>query len=158
MDTAPLLFQQARNAFNSVRISKGQIATIATCDANGVPNLAPIGSMRVVDEHTVHVLQGSLPRTLRNLQMNPKAAFSVTLPLTTWGGLRSLFRSDTQEPLGYRIYCELMSIEEEPSLVQMEAREIAGRVPRLLRGGFLRFCNSNLKRLWRFRILEVRVT
>jgi hypothetical protein len=152
------LFEQARNAFNSIQISKGQVVTIATCDADGVPDLAPIGSMRVVDEHTVHVLQGFLPRTLRNLKINPKAAFSVTLPPTTLGSFKTILGKDANAPLGYRMYCELTSIEEEQALVQSEARELTRRAPLLLRGAFLRFCERNLKRLLRFRIVEVRPT
>jgi hypothetical protein len=151
------LFQQAQAAFNSIKIMKGQITSIGTCDSEGHPNVAPIGSMRIVDANTVHVLQGFLPRTIKNLESNPRAAFSVTLP-TTLGSLISMFRSGDDAPVGYRVYCELTSIEDDNATVKMEAQELLRRVPWLVRRPFKRFCDKNLKRLLKFKILAIRAT
>src|SRR5512145_1300058 len=157
MNADPQLFQQAQAAFNSIKVLKGQVATIATCDSQGLPNVAPIGSMRIVDSNTVHVLQGLLPRTMKNLGSNPRAAFSVTLP-TTWATALSMLRSGDDAPMGYRVYCELESIEDDVAAVKLEAQKILGRVPRWLRGSFARFCDKNLRRLLKFRITEIRPT
>jgi hypothetical protein len=153
----PKLFDQVQRAFNSIRVMRGQVAHIATCDSMGSPNLAPIGSMRIVDPRTVHVLQGMLPRTSRNLDANPRAAFSVTTPLT-FGRFAAMLRSRPDVPLGYRVYCELVDIDDSPAAVREEAGEILRRMPRLLRGAFSRFCAKNLKRLLKFKILEIRAT
>jgi hypothetical protein len=157
METDPRLFQQAQRAFNSIRIARGQIANIATCDSAGNPDVAPIGSMRIVDAHTIHVLQGMLPRTMKNLEDNPRAAFSVTTPVT-FGKIASMLRPGSDVPLGYRVYGELVGIDDDRAAVQNEAQEILSRVPRLLRGAFSRFFDKNLKRLLRFAILEIRTT
>jgi predicted pyridoxine 5'-phosphate oxidase superfamily flavin-nucleotide-binding protein len=157
MSIDPQLFHQAQTAFNSIKVMKGQVATIATCDTLGHPNVAPIGSMRVVDFNTVHVLQGLLPRTMKNLQSNPRAAFSVILPMTL-GSALSMFRSGNDAAIGYRVYGELTSIEDDQAAVKLEAHDIVKRVPYLLRGAFTRFCDKNLKRILKFRILEIRAT
>jgi hypothetical protein len=151
------LFQQAQAAFNSLKLMKGQITNIATCDNQGNPNVAPVGTMRIVDQDTVHVLQGLLPRTIQNLESNPRAAFSVTMPMTLRSFASMLFSRD-EAPVGYRVYCELTGIDDDKAAVQREAQAIVGRVPRLFRAAFGRFCDQNLKRLLKFRILSVRAT
>jgi hypothetical protein len=157
MDANHGLFEPAQKAFNTIRIMRGQLTSIATCDVEGNPNVAPIGSMRVVDSSTVHVLQGYLPRTIRNLKANPKAAFSVTLPLT-FGTIFSMLRSPSDAPGGYRVYCELTSIDDDRVAVEEETKASLRRMPWVLRGAFARFCEKNLKQLLRFRILEIRPT
>lgn len=69
-----------------------------------------------------------------------------------------MFRSGDDAPMGYRVYCELVGIEGDQATVKTETQEILKRVPRLLRGPFARFCDKNLKRLLKFRILEIRAT
>lgn len=157
MHSDPELFRQAQAAFNTLKITKGQITTIATCDEQGNPDVAPIGSMRVVDEKTVHVLQGFLPRTMKNLERNPRAAFSVTLPATL-GTLISMFGKGADAPSGYRMYCEFCGMEESRESIMAEAREISSRVPWVMRKGFRRFIDQNIKRLLTFSIREIRVT
>jgi hypothetical protein len=150
-------FEQAKAAFNSIKIFKGQIATMATCDSLGHPNVAPIGSMHVVDSNTVHVLQGLLPRSMKNLKTNPRAAFSVNLPMTL-GSVFAMLRSGDDAPSGYRIYCELERIEDDASVVKTAAQALANRVPFFFRRPFARFCDKTLKRLLIFKILEIRPT
>ena len=148
-------FLGATKAFNTIRITKGQATSIATCDMDGNPNVAPIGSMRIVDQNTVHVLQGFLARTLSNLKSNPKATFSVCVP-PSFRDIFTLFKKNEEGPLGYQVYCELTEMDESKEAVEREYRQLVNRAPRLLRGLFLKFCERNLKRLLRFKILEIR--
>lgn len=157
MNSQQPMFEQAKAAFNSIKILKGQIATMATCDPLGRPNVAPIGSMRVVDSNTVHVLQGLLPRSMKNLETNPRAAFSVILPMTL-GSVITMLRSGKDAPSGYRVYCELERIDEDASVVKTAAQGLQNRVPFFLRRPFAQFCSKTLKRLLVFKILEIRPT
>jgi hypothetical protein len=153
----PQLFEQAKTAFNSIRLLKGQTVAIATCDDSSHPNVAPIGSMRVIDDQTVYVLHGLLPRTVKNLEVNPRAAFSVTLPMNM-KTLISMIRSGDNAPSGYRLYCEFEGFEDDKSAVSAAVQAIQSRLPFFLRGLFRKFCDKNLRRLMRFRILELRAT
>ena len=145
-------FEAVKKAFNGIRVTKGQYTGIATCDSEGNPNVAPIGSMRVVDENTVHVLQGYLPRTFSNLRQNPKATFSVCHKPK----LFDVFKDPDQTPLGYQVTCELVDIDEAETAVAAEYLQIVRRVPFLFRRSFIKFCEQNLKRLLKFKIVEVR--
>jgi predicted pyridoxine 5'-phosphate oxidase superfamily flavin-nucleotide-binding protein len=153
----PALFERAARAFNSIEISKGQVVNIATCDKDGRPDVAPIGSMRVIDHQTVHVLQGFLPRTMKNLEANPLAAFSVTLRSSVISDVLNGLRGTTA-PMGYRLYGQLESVDDDRSIVAAEAREIVKRAPWFFRKAFTAFCDKNLRRRLKFRIVEVRVT
>lgn len=149
------LTMAAKKAFDGIKILKGQIISIATCDRDGVPNVAPIGSMRIVDEETVHVLQGFLPRTYSNLKTNPRAMFSVCANSSLWDSLR-LFKDKTDNALGYQVYCEYIGADDSKAVVEQESRIISSRVPFYTRGPFLKFCRNNLSRLLKFKIKEVR--
>lgn len=151
MEINPANLKAATNAFNTIKVSRGQFTSIATSDAEGNPNVAPIGSMRVVDRETVHMLQGYLFRTLRNLRQNPKATFSVCLRPKLLEMLR-----DGDKPLGYQLGCELVGIDETDAAVRAETFHILRRVPFLLRRPFAKFCDKNLRRVLKFKILEVR--
>jgi hypothetical protein len=157
MSVDPTLFERAASAFNSIEVSKGQVVSIATCDSEGHPDVAPIGSMRVVGHEVVHVLQGFLPRTMKNLEVNPRAAFSVTLRSSVLSDVLNGIRG-TNAPMGYRMYGELESIEEDRAVIAAETREIVKRAPWFLRKAFAGFCEKNLRRLLKFRIVDVRVT
>jgi hypothetical protein len=145
----------AKAAFNNIKILRGQFASIATCDRDGNPNVAPIGSMRIVDDGTVHVLQGFLPRTMQNLKSNPKATFSVCIR-PSFLDLLTLFGEKEDERLGYQVHCELTGTDASKEAVEREYRQIANRAPRIFRKHFLKFCQKNLKRLLTFRITDVR--
>ncbi len=153
----PQLFAQAQGTFNSIRILKGQTTAIATCDREGHPNVAPIGSMRVVDADTVHVLHGMLPRTMKNLEDNPRATFSVTIPMTL-RGIMGMIGSGSDAASGYRLYCRFEGVDTDPNAVSEEVQAILRRVPLFLRGPFRKFCDGNLKRVLKFKILDLRVT
>ncbi|MDJ0761430.1 MAG: pyridoxamine 5'-phosphate oxidase family protein [Myxococcota bacterium] len=147
--------QTATKAFNEAKILKGQTVSIATCDNEGTPNVAPVGSMRIVDEHTVHVLQGFLYKTCNNLKQNPKATFSVCLR-PKLSDTVSMFKSAPKDVLGYQLYCEYVGGDETKEAVAKERGEILYRAPVLFRGLFRKFCEKNLSRLLKFRILDVR--
>ncbi|MGC4065027.1 MAG: pyridoxamine 5'-phosphate oxidase family protein [Polyangiaceae bacterium] len=121
MSVDPMLFERAARAFNSIEVSKGQVVSIATCDQEGHPDVAPIGSMRVVDHETVHVLQGFLPRTMKNLEVNPEAAFSVTVRSSVIADVLNGVRG-TSAPMGYRLYGHLESVDEDRAVVAAETR------------------------------------
>lgn len=155
MTKDPAKLAAAAQVFNNAKVLKGQVTSIATCDADGNPNVAPIGSMRVVDENTVHVLQGFFHQTYKNLEANPKAAFSICLRPKLLD-VRSLFKQEDEGPMGYQIYGELIHVENSQNAVEQEYRQLAHLAPFFLRGLFLKFCRKNLKRLLTFRITGVR--
>lgn len=152
------LFERAARAFNTANILKGQVVSIATSDNEGYPNVAPIGSMRVVDAHTVHVLQGFLPRTLKNLECNPVAAFSINLRTSILRDFWGMLRKGPDAPIGYRIYGRLIEVNDDRAIVRRETREMVKRMPWFLRRAFAAFCEKNLRRLLSFEILEIRAT
>lgn len=152
------LFERAARAFNTANIIKGQVVSIATCDTQGCPNVAPIGSMRVVDAHTVHVLQGFLPRTFKNLENNPTAAFCVTLRSSIFSEIWGMLRKGPDAPMGYRIYGRLVAVNDERIIVRRETQEIVRRMPWFMRRAFTGFCEKNLRRLLSFEILDIRAT
>ena len=150
------LIDAAQKAANSIRVMKGEYASIATCDAAGNPNVAPIGSMRIVDAQTVHVLQGFLPRTYSNLKENPRAVFAVRIRESMVKELVSFNKPPEKEVLGYRVYGRLERISDSTGDVQKEVDALIPRVPWLFRKPFRKFCDTNLKRLWVFSLDEVR--
>ncbi len=155
MNIDPQLFERAAHAFNSVAVAKGQVVSIATCDVEGRPNVAPIGSMRVVDSSTVHVLEGFLSRTLNQ---NPHAAFSVTVRFSVFSSISDVVRPNQKEVLGYRLYGKLAQIDESRALIDTETREIVKRAPWLFRKAFAGFCEKNLRPLLTFDVLVLRTS
>ncbi len=155
MTKDPAKLAAATQVFNHAKLLKGQVTSIATCDAQGNPNVAPIGSMRIVDGDTVHVLQGFLHQTFKNLEANPKAAFSICLRPKLFD-FRSLFKQEEQGPMGYQVYAELLKVDASQTAVEQEYRQLIRLVPFFLRGLVLKFCRKSLKRLLTFRITGVR--
>jgi predicted pyridoxine 5'-phosphate oxidase superfamily flavin-nucleotide-binding protein len=138
-------------AFDSIKLIKGQIISVGTCDADGNPNVAPVGSVRIVDDRTVHLIQGELGRTMKNLKANPRAVFSVV----TRPKLRALLK-DKDQNLGYRVYGRFTGVDESKEAVRDEADKILSRLPFLLRRSFRGFVEKNLKRVLEFEITSVR--
>jgi hypothetical protein len=149
-------FATVQNAFNRIRPLSGQLVGMATCDPDGIPNIAPVGSMRVVDEQTVHVLQGMLPRTMANLKANPNVAFSLWLKPTLSGILQSLNGKD-EVCMGFRIYGTLTESETDGNTVLEECRHTLKRVPWFAQKAMEKFFREHLKTLLRFSITEIRV-
>jgi len=155
MTTEPDKLAAAKQVFNNLKLLRGQYTSIATCDDQGNPNVAPIGSMRIVDENTVHVLQGYLHQSYKNLESNPKAAFSVCVRPKLFN-IRGKFKQKKNEPLGYQVYAKLVHVDASPAVVEEEYRHLLRLLPFFLRGSFLKFCRKNLKRLLTFQITGVR--
>lgn len=148
---------KARDLMKKMKLMKGQIAHIATCDSEGKPNLAPIGSMRITDDGKVHVIQGFLPKTFHNLKQNPKATFSLfRMPGLT--GFFNFFRTNDDEVLGYRVYCDFIEALDDSDSVQNESAKVLKKFPRILRRPFSSFAKENFKRVLVFKINEVRAT
>jgi predicted pyridoxine 5'-phosphate oxidase superfamily flavin-nucleotide-binding protein len=61
---------------------KGAIAVVATADPDGVPNLAPKGTLRAVDDLTLVYAELHPGRTADNLARNPRVAVAVQDPET----------------------------------------------------------------------------
>jgi hypothetical protein len=149
-------FNDVKKAFNELKVTRGQYTNIATSNMDGTPNVAPIGSMRVVDEHTVRVLQGFLPRTLANLRKNPQATFSVCLRQSLVSNLKFFGKKDSADILGYQIYCTYKGESDIKEDLDAEITAISNRVPFFVRGPFRTFCNKNLKRVLMFDIKDIR--
>ena len=148
-------FEHVQKAFNTISLLKGQYANIATCDEHGNPNVAPAGSIRIVDEHTVHVLQGFLPRTRSNLMANPRAAFSVCTRSNLFRDILSL-RNNRKMVMGYRVYADYAGVDESKAAIEQEIAVIAGRVPFIARGFLLSFLRKNIQRVLIFQITGIR--
>ena len=148
-------FDRVRQAFNNLKILKGQYTNIATSDSDGNPNVAPIGSMRIVDENTVHVLQGFLPKTLANLRKNPKATFSTCIIPSLLDRLTP-FQEKEKDILGYQVYCTFKGESDNRADVLREVDALSSRVPFFAKGAFKKFCDKNLKRLLMFEVNNVR--
>lgn len=144
-----------KNAFNNISITRGDIVNIATCDKSGIPNVTPIGSMRVVNDTTVHVLQGHLPKTYSNLKENPRATFVITAKFKIFNMLQELIGKQT-EPLGYRVYCHFTGSDDSKEVLEHEFAYLLGRFPFFLRKFVLSFIKKTLKRLLIFRIEDIR--
>lgn len=54
-----------------------QLALIATASRDGTPNVAPKGSMHVIDDETLAYAESTGVKTLRNLLGNPRVAVVV---------------------------------------------------------------------------------
>jgi hypothetical protein len=143
-----------KQAFDELKVHKGYTVSLATCDAAGIPNVAPVGSARLVDDNTVHVLQAFLGRTVKNVRENPKAAFAVSLKPRVRDVLRG--RSGNRELLGYRVYCTFDGVDDSRAAIDEEVRHLLKRLPFWLRKPFLAFLTGNLKRVLKFTITEVR--
>ena len=155
MTMKPADIKSVMRTFNTIAVMKGQYTNIATSDEQGNPNVAPIGSMRMVDETTVHILQGFLPKTMSNLRKNPKAVFSVCLR-PTLAGMLATFREKEEDILGYQVYCTLTGETRDELAITREARIIARRAPFIFRRSLNSFCKKNLKRLLTFTVDDIR--
>lgn len=60
-------------------VNKG-VAYIATVDEKGMPNVAPKGSCRAIDDDTVSFSEGFGKKTFENLRRNPKVSVGVVGP------------------------------------------------------------------------------
>jgi hypothetical protein len=147
--------EHAKQVFNTISILRGQYVNIATADKSGSPNVAPIGSMRIAEDGTIHVLQGFLPRTMKNLREQPKAVFSVCFRKSLLDMILFLKEKD-DAALGYQVYSTLRAVSDSHSDVLKEAEAISSRVPFFMRKPFRKFCDKNLKRLLTFSIDEIR--
>ena len=56
--------------------SKQRIYVLGTADSTGVPNVVPVGAVRLLDDETILISDQYFRKTLSNLRENPKAAIS----------------------------------------------------------------------------------
>jgi predicted pyridoxine 5'-phosphate oxidase superfamily flavin-nucleotide-binding protein len=56
--------------------AKQGIFVLGTADLNGVPNVVPVGAVRILDDETIVVSDQHFLKTLKNLRENPKVAIS----------------------------------------------------------------------------------
>ncbi len=146
--------EKVKTLLNKMRIMKGQVPHIATCDQNGQPNLAPIGSMRITNDGKVHAIYGYLNKTYSNLKENPKATFLIfQMP-----GLTRFFDliREKEEILGYRVYCDYVETINNEAKLGKETAHTLMKLPWLMRKPFGKFAKKNFKKVWVFRINEIR--
>jgi len=53
-----------------------KIFVLGTADPNGVPNVVPVGAIRILDDSTILVSDQFFNKTLKNLKKNPRVAIS----------------------------------------------------------------------------------
>ena len=97
----------------SVKISKelqefiaGKMAWVATADKGGQPNLAPKGSLMVVDDQTLAFADLFSLKTRAALEQNPRAAVAVI---------------DPNQPSGYQFKGDAELVQSGPLFEQVSA-------------------------------------
>ncbi|MBN2320838.1 MAG: pyridoxamine 5'-phosphate oxidase family protein [Acidobacteria bacterium] len=56
--------------------SKQNILVLGTADLKGVPNVVPVGAVKILDDETILISDQFFLKTLNNLKENPKVAIS----------------------------------------------------------------------------------
>jgi predicted pyridoxine 5'-phosphate oxidase superfamily flavin-nucleotide-binding protein len=56
--------------------AKQGVLVLGTADLNGIPNVVPVGAVRILDDETIVVSDQYFYKTLRNLKENPRVAIS----------------------------------------------------------------------------------
>ena len=56
--------------------TKQDILVLGTADLKGVPNVVPVGAVKILDDETVLISDQFFLKTLNNLRENPKVAIS----------------------------------------------------------------------------------
>ena len=56
--------------------AKQGIFVLGTADLNGVPNVVPVGAVKILDDETILISDQYFHKTLNNLRENPKVALS----------------------------------------------------------------------------------
>lgn len=56
--------------------AKQGVLVLGTADLSGIPNVVPIGAVKILDDETILVSDQFFNKTLNNLKANPKAAIS----------------------------------------------------------------------------------
>ena len=56
--------------------ARQDIFALGTADLSGVPNVVPVGAVKILDDETILVSDQYFSKTLNNLRRNPKVAMS----------------------------------------------------------------------------------
>jgi hypothetical protein len=94
-------------------------SVISTCDANGIPNVAMISQAYYVDEDHVAISNQFFNKTIRNIQVIPKACLIVQNPIdrSHWKLNIEYSHSETDSELFEQMEMQLEAIA---SMVGME--------------------------------------
>ena len=52
-------------------IARNRVVPMATASKDGIPNVVPMASIRVVGDDTIWIMNNYMVKTLRNLEENP---------------------------------------------------------------------------------------
>ena len=58
-------------------LERRKVFALATATKNGIPNVVPIGALKVLDDETILISDQYFRKTLRNMKNNPQAAIAV---------------------------------------------------------------------------------
>jgi predicted pyridoxine 5'-phosphate oxidase superfamily flavin-nucleotide-binding protein len=83
----------------------GKVAWVATADQNGTPNVAPKGSIQVIDQQTLAFADLFSLKTRSALQQNPKVAVAVI---------------DAAQPAGYQFKGQAELLDSGPLYEQVK--------------------------------------
>lgn len=56
--------------------AKQKVFVLGTADPKGVPNVVPVGAIKILDDRTILVSDQFFRKTLKNLKQNPRVALS----------------------------------------------------------------------------------
>ena len=93
----------------------GKMAWVATADASGLPNVAPKGSVQVLDNQTLLFADIFSNKTRTALEQNPKAALAVI---------------DPARPEGYQFKGDAVLLNSGPIFEKVK-EELKKRAPKL---------------------------
>jgi predicted pyridoxine 5'-phosphate oxidase superfamily flavin-nucleotide-binding protein len=107
MKPTPGITRHMRSAMQGVVPS-----TLATCSADGTPNVTYISQVFYVDDHHVALSFQFMNKTWRNLQENPRAAVVITCPGTfsMWRLKLRFLEQQTEGPVFDLMDMQLMAI------------------------------------------------
>lgn len=87
-------------------LARGGTALVATSTADGVPNVAPKGTLRVIDPYTLVYAEIHPGKTTANIEQNPSVAVAVLDPVTmAWYQVKGYAERDASGRL-FRQVCD----------------------------------------------------
>ena len=92
----------------------GKMAWVATADKNGKPNLAPKGTLQLIDDNTLAFADIFSFKTREALEQNTQIAISVV---------------DSTKPVGYQFKGKAELLKEGPLVVQLKERVEKMKLP-----------------------------
>ena len=90
------------------------------------------------------------------MKENPKATFLAYHRFKISNAFKLFKTGKEADPLGYQVYCEFIGVDESKDHMYDEYMALVRKFPFFLRKIFLKFCETMMKRILKFRIIAIR--